>query len=115
MLLIIGGVALLALAAPWLWRWWQEAHLADGKTNVYSQDISRPSQELALCLLKRDDDGVALDITSENHFTDTGQEFVVIIERRDSRHVLRAWLPPGRKLTDAEQNRLDNCAAQPVY
>ena len=114
-MLVIGAVALIALAAPWVWRGWQEAHLADGKTNVYSEDLSWPSQEAALCLLKSDPDMVELKIVSENHFTDASQGFVVVIEPRDSRHVLRAWLPPGQTLTEAERRRLDSCVQSPVY
>ena len=114
----IGVVALVLLLGPWAWRSWQESHMTDGETWVFSQKTSRPVQELAMCLMKRGPDGVALDIFSEGHFYNSERELVVFIQPRTDSAIINpkfwvalvAGLPPGKSLTTAEKNRLQSCA-----
>ncbi len=109
MLLVIGGVALLALAAPLLWRWWQEAHLTDGKNQVYSATSAKGSVDLAMCLLKRRPDGLTLEITSQNHFIEPARGVVVELSAQGAGRAITAWAPKGGKLEAGEVAHLDSC------
>lgn len=109
MLLVIGGVALLALAGPWIWRWWQETHLTDGKDQVYANSSSRSSVDLAMCLLKRRPDGLTLEISSENHFVDSARGVVVELSAAGGRRAVKAWVPKGTRLPAGDAAHLDSC------
>ena len=108
-LLVIGAVALVALAGPWLWRAWQESHLTDGKAKVFGDSSARSSIDLALCLMKHRPNGLALDISSENHFIDPARGLVVEIGALGARREVTAWLPQGAILQAGELAQLSSC------
>ena len=106
---MIGAVALVALAGPWVWRGWQEAHLTDGKVKVFDDSSAKSSVDLALCLLKRRPNGLALEFTSENHYVDPARGTVVEISALGPRKEVTAWLPDGAKLQAGELAHLSSC------
>lgn len=110
-LLAIGGLALLLLAGPWALRAWQEDRLTAGKLMVLELPSARPSLDLALCLMKREPNGLALAISSENHFSDPARGLVVEVLARGPTHTVSAWLPPGAVLQPGEVAQLSACTA----
>ena len=108
-MLVIGAVALVALAGPWVWRAWTEAHLTDGKDKVYADSSAQTSVDLAMCLLKRRPNGLALEISSENHYVDAARGVVVELSAIGSRRAVTAWAPKGEKLQVGEIAHLDSC------
>ena len=110
-LLAIGLLALVLLIGPWAWRQWQENHLTAGKEMVLEMPSARPSLDLALCLMKRDPRGLALEISSENHFTDPARGLVVEIAAKGDRRDVSAWLPQGAVLQPGEVAQLSACTA----
>ena len=110
-LLAIGGLALLLLVGPWAWRAWQEDHLTVGKVMVLELPSARPSLDLALCLMKREPNGLALAISSENHFSDPARGLVVEVLARGPTHTVSAWLAPGAVLQPGELAQLSACTA----
>ncbi len=108
-MLVIGAVALVALAGPWVWRAWQETHLTDGKVKAFDDSSAKSSVDLALCLLKRRPNGLALEISSENHFVDATRGTVVEISALGARKEVTAWLPEGAKLRVGELAHLSSC------
>ena len=110
-MLVIGALALVLLLGPWAYRSWQEAHLTQGKVKVFGQASSRPSLDLAMCLMKHEPGKLALGISSENHFTDPGRGLVVEIAAKDARRDVTAWLPQGAILQPGEAAQLTACIA----
>ena len=110
-LLAIGGLALVLLVGPWVLRQWQEAHLTTGKVMVLQLPSVRPSLDLALCLIKREPRGLALAITSENHFSDPARGLVVEVLPHGPTRMISAWLPQGAVLQPAEVAQLSACSA----
>ena len=110
-LLAIGGLALVLLVGPWVLRQWQEAHLTTGKVMVLQLPSVRPSLDLALCLIKREPRGLALAITSENHFSDPARGLVVEVLPHGPTRMISAWLPQGAVLQPAEVAQLSACVA----
>ena len=108
---MIGALALVLLLGPWAWRSWQESHLTQGKAKVFDQTSTKPSLDLALCLMKRQPGGLALGISSENHFTDPARGLVVEIAATGARRDVTAWLPQGAILQPGEAAQLDACTA----
>ena len=72
---------------------------------------ARPSLDLALCLMKRDPRGLALEISSENHFTDPARGLVVEVLPQGSNRKVSAWLPQGAVLQPGEVAQLSACSA----
>ena len=110
-LLAIGGLALVLLAGPWALRQWQEDHLTAGKVMVLELPSARPSLDLALCLMKRDPRGLALAISSENHFSDPARGLVVEVLPQGNTRKISAWLPQGAVLQPGEVAQLSACTA----
>ena len=108
-MLVIGAAALIALTAPWVWRGWQEAHLTDGKVKAFDDTSAKSSANLALCLLKRRPNGLALEFSSENHFVDAARGTVVEISALGARKEVTAWLPAGATLQVGELAHLSAC------
>ena len=106
----IGGLALVRLVGPWVLRQWQEVHLIAGKVKVAEFPSARPSLDLALCLMKREQEGLALSINSENHFSDTARGLVVEVRAHGPERTVSAWLPSGAALQPGEQAQLHACA-----
>ena len=101
----------MLLIGPWALRQWQEAHLTSGKVMVLELPSPRPSLDLALCLMKRDPRGLALAISSENHFSDPARGLVVEVLPQGNTRKVSAWLPPGAILQPGEVAQLSACAA----
>lgn len=110
-LLAIGGLALVLLVGPWALRAWQEDHLTAGKVMVLEIPSSRPSLDLALCLMKHEPHGLVLVISSENHFSDPSRGLVVEVLPRGPSRMVSAWLPQGAVLQPGEVAQLSMCAA----
>ena len=110
-LLAIGGLALVILVGPWALREWQEDHLTAGKVMVLELPSARPSLDLALCLMKHEPHGLALAISSENHFSDPARGLVVEIAAHGDRRDVSAWLPQGAILQPGERAQLSACTA----
>ena len=110
-LLAIGGLALVLLVGPWALREWQEDHLTAGKVMVLKLPSARPSLDLALCLMKHEPHGLALAISSENHFSDSARGLVVEVLPRGPSRVVSIWLPQGAVLQPGEVAQLSACAA----
>ena len=108
-MLLIGALALVLLLGPWAWRTWQESHLTQGKVKVLELPSSRPSLDLALCLMKNQPGGLALAISSENHFTDRSRGLVVEVAAKGARRQVSAWLPEGGILQPGELAQLSAC------
>ncbi|MFM5917829.1 MAG: hypothetical protein ACKOOL_09905 [Novosphingobium sp.] len=109
-LLVIGAIALIALASPWLWRSWHEAHLTDGKERAFAKSSAHDSVNLAMCLLKRRPGGLTLEISSQNHFIDETRGVVVELSANaDHRREVSAWVPKGSTLEAGETAHLDSC------
>jgi hypothetical protein len=107
----IGALALALLVGPWALRTWQENHLTQGKAKVLELASTKPSIDLALCLMKHEPGGLALAISSENHFTDPARGLVVEIAAKGSQRDVTAWLPQGVILQPGESAQLANCTA----
>ena len=110
-MLVIGVAALILLLGPWAWRSWQESHLTQGKAKVFDRTSSKPSLDLALCLMKHAPGRLSLGISSENHFTDPARGLVVEIAATGARRDVTAWLPQGAMLQPGEAAQLDACVA----
>ena len=108
-MLVVGAVALTALAGPWVWRAWSETHLTDGKVQAFADSSSRSSVDLAMCLLKRRPSGLALEISSENHYVDAARGVVVELSAAGGRRAVTAWAPKGTRLQVGEIAHLDSC------
>ena len=113
-LLAIGLIALVLLAAPYGWRRWSEVQLLAGKEQVFQDHAYRPNAELLLCLLKREPGGLALQVISENHFADPARTLAVTVDERTSFRIVRAFLPKGAELTPGELGQLTACLGRPV-
>lgn len=107
--MVVGAVALIALASPWAWRTWHEAHLTDGKNQIYSAPSAKNSVDLAMCLLKRRPDGLTLEISSQNHFVEPARQLVVELSAAGDHRAITAWAPQGRTLEPGEVAHLDSC------
>ena len=110
-LLAFGGLALVLLFGPWALRHWQEAHLTAGKVLMLELPSTRPSLDLALCLMKHDPRGLALAISSENHFSDAARGLVVEVLPEGNTRKVSAWLPEGAVLQPGEVAQLSTCSA----
>ena len=110
-LLAFGGLALVLLFGPWALRHWQEAHLTSGKVLALELPSARPSLDLALCLMKHDPRGLALVISSENHFTDAARGLVVEVLPQGNARKVSAWLPEGAVVQPGEVAQLSACSA----
>jgi hypothetical protein len=109
----VGLLAALLMAAPYLLRAWNAGHETDDKVLVFEGVTARPSEDLLGCLLHRASGGLALTISSENHYADAARGLVVRIEPRGDGHALEAWLDKGAALTAGEADQLKVCAAAP--
>ena len=110
-LIAIGGLALVLLVGPWALRAWQEDHLTAGKIKVLELRSARPSLDLALCLMKREPNRLALAITSENHFSDPARGLVVEVLPHGPSRTVSAWLPQGAVLQPGEVAQLTACTS----
>ena len=110
-MLVIGVLALVLLLGPWAYRTWQEGHLTQGKIKVFDQASAKPSLDLALCVMKHQPGGLALAISSENHFIDPVRGLVVEIAAKGDRRNVTAWLPQGAVLQPGEAAQLNSCTA----
>ena len=99
----------MLLLGPWAWRTWQESHLTQGKVKVLALESARPSLDLAMCLMKNQPGGLALAISSENHFTDRSRGLVVEVAAKGPRRQVSAWLPEGGILQPGELAQLSGC------
>ena len=105
----IGALALVLLVGPWAYRSWQESHLTQGKIKVFDAASTKPSLDLAMCLMKHEPGKLALGISSENHFTDPARGLVVEIAAKPDRREVSAWLPQGGILQPGESAQLTAC------
>ncbi len=110
-MLAIGGLALVVLIGPWALREWQEDHLTAGKVMVLGIPSARPSLDLALCLIKHEPLGLALTISSENHFSDPARGLVVEVLPHGPTRMVSVWLPQGAVLQPGEVAQLRACTA----
>lgn len=113
-LVAIGLIALVLLAAPYAMRRWSEVQLLAGKEQVFQDHAYRPSGELLLCLLKREPGGLTLQVVSQNHFADPARALAVTVDERTSFRIVRAFLPKGGALTPGELGQLAGCLGRPA-
>ena len=111
-LIAIGALALVLLAAPYGIRRWSETQMLSGKDQLFQDHTYRSAGELLGCLLKRAPGGLTLQVVSENHFADPGRGLAVVVTDHGDYRVVRAWLPKGAVLTPGEAAQLGSCAAR---
>lgn len=112
-LLAIGAAAVVLLAAPYAMRRWSEGQLLAGKEQQFQVHSVRSRGDLLLCLLKREPGGLALQITSENHFADPARALAVTVDEYASYRIVSAYLPLGAALTAGEAGQLQACVRGP--
>ena len=113
-LVAIGLIALVLLAAPYAMRRWSEVQLLAGKEQVFQDHAYRPNGELLLSLLRREPGGLALQVVSENHFADPARKLALTLDEHGDYRILRAYLPKGAALTPGELGQLTGCLGRPA-
>ncbi len=113
-LIAIGALAVTALAAPYAMRRWSEVQLLAGKEQQFQDHTYNANNELLLCLLRREPGGLALQIISENHFSDPARALAVTVDERTSFRIVRAYLPKTARLTPGELGQLTACLGRPA-
>ena len=104
---------MVALATPYAMRRWSEEQLLSGKEQQFQGHTYNANNALLLCLLKREPGGLALQIISENHFSDPARALAVTVEEHTSFRIVRAYLPKAARLTPGELGQLHACLGRP--
>lgn len=109
----VGLFGLLLLALPFLIMAWTDRSELSGKALVFEGQSRAADSAMLQCLLTHRSDGLALQISSEDHFYDAAAGIAVRIENRGTTRTLRAWSTEGHPLSPAQHARLESCLQPP--
>jgi hypothetical protein len=105
---VIGLATLLALAAPYLTRAVVDSRAVDGKVQVFEARSQRVHKDLVLCLIKRPG-ALNVEVASHDFYTDPASGLALKVIDQGAAREVRAWLPEGQALSDAQADQLKRC------
>jgi hypothetical protein len=107
-LIVIGVVAVAALASPYITRAIVDREGVAGKTIAFQGQTPRPGKDLVLCMIDRRGT-LNLKVASNDLYTDPASGLAVRVDEHVQYREVFVFLPPGKALAAPQLAQLQGC------